>query len=168
MFPMKPRVRPDTNAITPIHAVIASSRLMAVAFSRDPTPTRNFQLGIDHTQTRFASRLSISSATAIDRTTPPGVAKPGLVPNTVMTTKLPVISDENQVWNALRSRSHSIIWGRVTSSTIARSSFLTSDICATSLWWVYLRSSTALEQQVEEARNADVASPAPRAYYARP
>lgn len=94
---MKASVRPHTKAITPIHAVIESSRCIAVAFIRAPVFTRYFQLGIDHTQTRLQSRESISNPIAIDRTTAPGVPKPGMLPNTVSKIKLPVTRDENHV-----------------------------------------------------------------------
>ena len=128
IFPMKPNVRPETKEVTPIHAVIASSRRIAVPSVKTPVLTRNFQLGIDQTHTRLHSSASNKKITAMARTTPPGVPNPGLLPNTVRTTKLPVMRDENHVWNALLSRSHSTTKGRFSSSMIARESVLISDM----------------------------------------
>lgn len=111
-FPITARVKPLTNAITPSQAVIASSRRIEVASVRIPVLTRYFQLGMDHTQTRLHRSAKSKRTKATDRTDPLTDEKLGLDPNTVMTTKLPVTSEENHVWKALRSRSHSTTNGR--------------------------------------------------------
>ena len=94
---MTPRVRPLTNAITPSQAVIASSRLIAVASVTIPVLTRYFQLGMDHTQTRLQRRAKSIKTSATERKHPLTVEKLGFDPKTVTTTKLPVTSDENQL-----------------------------------------------------------------------
>jgi len=62
-----------------------------------PVLTLYFQLGIDQTQTRLQRSAKSKSISAAERIPPPRDVKLGLDPNTVITTKLPVTSDENQL-----------------------------------------------------------------------
>ena len=64
-----------------------------------PVLTLYFQLGIDQTQTKLHKTANNSKTIEIDKNTDPTLPKPGLFPNTVNTTKLPIMSDVNQIWN---------------------------------------------------------------------
>jgi len=94
---MNPNEIPHIKQITPNQAVIASSRLMPRALLIVLALTRYFQLGIDQTQTKFATKLSAKSPSEIKSTTPPGSVKFGFFPKREISTKLPVTKVENQV-----------------------------------------------------------------------
>jgi hypothetical protein len=71
IFPMKPKVSPEINEITPAHAVIASSILIEFASVISPVDTRNFQVGIDQTHTKLHKIENSNSMSATERTFEP-------------------------------------------------------------------------------------------------